>query len=67
MAATMGLDEPQLSPTEFMISFLNAQFDDNVRSLSKLQDVNKAVKNRKSSVEARVKKSYILFSNIGSR
>lgn len=61
MAASMASGNIALTPSEFMISFINSHFDDNVRSLSKLQDVYKDVKDQRSAIESRVNESRYLF------
>ncbi|XP_076459173.1 RAD50-interacting protein 1-like [Babylonia areolata] len=55
MAASLECGDVQnLSPAEFTILFLNTHFDDNVRSLTKLQDICKTVKSHRASVESRL-------------
>lgn len=56
-ASVASIGNLALSPSEFMVSFINSHFDDNVRSLSKLQDVYKEVKDQRSAIESRVNES----------
>jgi hypothetical protein len=52
MAAPLG--DPSVSPEDYMILFLNENFDDNIRSLSRLQNTYKDVRDQKSNIEQRV-------------
>jgi len=52
MAAPIG--DPNVSAVEYMVTYLNSNFDDNIRSLSRLQTVCKDVKEQKANIEAKV-------------
>ncbi|KAL8616926.1 hypothetical protein ACOMHN_041845 [Nucella lapillus] len=55
MAASLGFgDDVHQSPMEFMISFMNSNFDEDVRSLAKLPEICRIVKSHKNSIDSRL-------------